>query len=199
MTISYKTAKNVQNYQLIVIGVSRGGLNALQTILSELNRDFRLPIAIVQHREAGAESNLTAILQQSLTLPVKEVEDKDEIAAGKIYLAPADYHLLVETGHFALSTEEPRRYSRPSIDILFESAAYEYRDKVIGVILTGANQDGALGLAEIACKGGLTIVQDPSSAVSREMPLAALEAVKPDYILPLEAIGAFLNRMGESK
>ena len=176
--------------------MSRGGLNALQTILSYLSGGFKLPIVIVQHRESGMETDLAELLRQYSARPVLEPNDKDEIKAGTVYIAPADYHLAVEEGHLALSTEQPRGYSRPSIDILFESAAEEYGNRVIGIILAGSNKDGAVGLAEIARRGGLTVVQDPVTAESREMPEAALNACKVDYILPLEAIGGFLDRLG---
>jgi len=188
-----------KTYELVVIGVSRGGLNALQNILSHLTKNFLLPIIIVQHREASAETSLAELLQQYSALPVTEPGDKDEITPGQVYIAPTDYHLSVEGGHLALSTEEPCNYARPSIDILFETAAYEYGNKVIAVILTGANKDGAAGLAEIVKKGGLAIVQEPNTASSKEMPLAALEACKPDYIMPLEAIGGFINQLGQQK
>lgn len=133
---------------------------------------------------------LTCLQQQSL-LPVVEAEDKQAIVPGQVYLAPADYHLLVEPGHFALSTEAPVTFARPSIDVLFESAADAYGERVIGVILTGASHDGAQGLAKIVSNGGLAIVQEPSEAV-RTMPEAAIAAVTTAKILPLSEIASLL-------
>lgn len=127
-------------------------------------------------------------------MPVEEPEDKDPIAEGRVYLAPRDYHLLIEKGNFALSTEAPVYFARPSIDVLFESAAEAYREKVVGIILTGANGDGARGLARIKAAGGLTLVQEPATAQAPEMPQAAI-AAGIDRILPLHEIAPFLNNL----
>jgi two-component system chemotaxis response regulator CheB len=178
--------------KLIVVGTSTGGLKALQTLLSSLPAEFPLPIAIVQHRGTDSES-LSEFLRQSSKLRVKEPEDKEPIETGTVYLAPRDYHLLIESGSFALSTESPVAYARPSIDVLFESAADEYKDRSIGVILTGANRDGARGLRKIKSHGGLTIVESPESAKCREMPDAAIALTTVDWILPLEEIGSCLE------
>lgn len=179
-------------YELIVIGVSLGGLTALRKVLGALPKDFPIAVAVVKHRQCDADDTLVDLLQNITVLPVAEAEDKDPVRPGHIYLAPPDYHLLVEKGHFALSTEAPVWYARPSIDVLFESAADAYRKRVVGVILTGNNQDGAQGLAAIQRKGGLTVVQDPQTAEARAMPEAAIAAVVVDKILPLEEIGPFL-------
>lgn len=178
--------------ELIVIGTSLGGFSALKLILGKLPPAFSVPIAIVQHRHKESQTTLASYLQPLIPLPIREVEDKDEILPGTIYLAPADYHLLVESNYFTLTTDEPVCYARPSIDVLFESAADVYRDRVIGVILTGANQDGAQGAAAIKQKGGRVIVQDPATAESSVMPDAAIAATKADAIVPLTAIGATL-------
>lgn len=189
------------NRGLVVIGLSTGGLHALSVLLASLPEDFPLPVVVVQHREKGSdEDRLTWVLRQHGHLAVKEPEDKEVIRAGNVYLAPPDYHLLIEGDHFALSTEAPLWYARPSVDILFESAANAYGKNVIGIVLTGANEDGAQGLATIRKRGGLAIVQDPKTAESPKMPEAAIAATKVDQILPLEEIGPFLvNIVGSNK
>lgn len=182
-------------FELIVIGTSWGGLQAIEILLSSLPKDFPLAIAIAQHRHRNAGDLLCGLLQRHSLLPVQEVEDKQAIAPAQVYLAPADYHLLVEPGNFALSTEAPVLFSRPSIDLLFESAADAYTDRAIGVILTGANKDGSQGLAALKRRGGLAIVQEPSDAESRSMPDAAIAATQVDYILPLRKIPSCLIKL----
>ena len=182
----------MKRFDLIVIGCSLGGMRALQTIFKALTQDFCVPIAIVQHRYKASNEALPSFLHRSTELPVVDVEDKQPIEQGTIYLAPADYHLLVERGRFSLSVDAAVAYSRPSIDVLFESAADAYRDTLIGVVLTGANADGARGAALIKRRGGFVIVQDPATAEAPAMPQAAIEAAKVDRILPLEKIGPFL-------
>ena len=167
-------------------------------MLSGLPAEFPLPIVIVQHRGTDSESGLAAFLRRWSKLPVKEPEDKEPIETGHAYLAPRDYHLLIENGSFALSTDSPIAYARPSIDVLFESAADEYEDRAIGVILTGANHDGARGLRKIKAQGGLTIVEDPASAACRQMPEAAIAGTTVDWILPLPEIGPHLERLSNS-
>lgn len=180
-------------FQLVVVGTSLGGLRALGVLLSGLPQSFPVPVVVVQHRHKDSDDTLIRFLQHYSTLLVKEAEDKEMIVPGQVYLAPADYHLLVEVGgHLALSTEAAVSYARPSIDVLFESAADAYAQKVIGVILTGANHDGAQGLAKIKACGGLAIVQEPGTAESYIMPAAAVAAVAVDYVLPLEKISRFL-------
>ncbi len=178
--------------RIVVMGASLGGLRALETVLASLPAEFPLPVVIVQHRKTDAEETLVALLKEHCPLPVSEAEDKVEICAGQVYLAPGDYHLLVEDGNFALSTEEPVHFARPSIDMLFESAAETFGRGVIGVILTGTGNDGALGLARIKQRRGLTVVQEPESADSEGMPKAAVAASAVDCVLPLEGIGPFL-------
>lgn len=180
------------SFKLVVIGASQGGLRALEAILLGLPKQFPLALVIAQHRHSVSEGHLAAYLQRQSALPVVEVQDKQAIVAGQVYLAPADYHLLVEPGHFALSTEAPVTYARPSIDVLFESAADAYEKQVIGIILTGANHDGAEGLAKVAAYGGVAIVQDPATAESRTMPTAAIKAVPAAKVLPLPEIVPFL-------
>ena len=184
-------------YELVVIGASWGGLNALEIILKGLPEDFPLAVAITQHRGRNTGSLLGELLQQHSLLPVLEVEDKNPIIPAHIYLAPSDYHLLVEPGHFALSTEAPVLYARPSINLLFESAADAYTHRVIGVVLTGANRDGAQGLAAVKRRGGLAIVQDPTEAESSAMPTAAIAATQVDYILPVTEIASYLIKFAD--
>ncbi len=183
-------------FELVVVGASLGGLHAVADLLRRLSADFPLPVAIVQHRHKESDETLRIVLQRSSQLVVCEVEDKQAIRAGAACLAPADYHLLVEQGTFALSTDEPVMYARPSIDVLFESAAYAYGGSVIGVILTGASADGARGLAAIKAAGGLTVVQDPATAECDVMPRAAVETGGADHVLPVPEIAALLNRLG---
>lgn len=179
-------------FELVVVGTSLGGLHALEVLLAGLPKGFPVSVAVVQHRHKDSENTLSFFLQQHSLLPLKEPEDKEAIVPGQVYLAPADYHLLVEPGSFALSTEAPVEYARPSIDVLFESAADAYAEKVIGVILTGANQDGAQGLAKIKAHGGLAVVQEPATAFSPTMPQAAIALVRVDWILPLSEIAPFV-------
>jgi two-component system chemotaxis response regulator CheB len=179
-------------YAIIVIGASLGGLRALSVLFAGLPADFPLPIAVAQHRHVDTNGSLSAILQLHSALAIVEVEDKQDIQPGQIYLAPSDYHLLVEPGGFALSTEAPVAYARPSIDVLFESAASAYGSRAIGIILTGASNDGARGLARIKQRGGLALAQEPATAESPVMPAAAIAAVKVDHILALTLIAPFL-------
>ena len=182
-------------FDIVVIGASLGGLEALKTICSGISEGFPLPVVIVQHRSAYKDDKLLCqILQEHSRLPVGEVEDKEAILGGKIYIAPSDYHLLVEKGGFALSTDMPVEYARPSINVLFESAADAYGDKTIGVVLTGANEDGANGVKRIKDRGGMVIVQDPATAESPLMPQAAIDVCKADYIVPLREIAPLLMK-----
>lgn len=182
-------------FEIVVIGASYGGLSALQILLPELAPEFPLPIVVVQHRRKEADDGLCEYLRRRSSLPLIEPNDKEKVEPGRVYLAPRDYHLLIEESIFALSTESPVSFARPSIDVLFESAADIYHDRVIGVILTGANRDGARGMAKIKAFGGLTVVQDPQSAESRSMPEAAIMAAPVDRILPLAEIAPYLNEL----
>ncbi|PSB23982.1 chemotaxis protein CheB [Stenomitos frigidus] len=179
-------------FELVVIGTSLGGLSALKVLLGGLADPFPLAIAVVQHRHKESGHVMSEYMQQYTTLPVLEAEDKDELLPGHIYLAPADYHLLIEWGYLTLSVDEPVCFARPSIDVLFESAADAYADRAIGIILTGANRDGTNGLARIKACGGLTIVQDPATAETGMMPQAAIATTKVDAILPLPDIAPYL-------
>lgn len=179
-------------YEIVVVGASWGGLAALETIFPGLPADFCLPIAVVLHRGVLSTERLASTLRRHTALAVRETQDKEEILPGHIYLAPPDYHLLVEAGAFALSTEAPVWYARPSIDVLFETAADAYPGGVLGVVLTGSSQDGAAGAAHIKARGGRVIVQSPETAASPVMPQAAIEAKAADWILPLAEIGPML-------
>ena len=186
-------------FEVVVVGTSTGGLKALQTLLSGLPAEFSLPIVIAQHRGKDLDSGLCEYLGECSQLPVIEPEDKEPLLAGRAYLAPRDYHLLIENRSFALSTAESVRFARPSIDVLFESAADAFQTGAIGVILTGANSDGARGLATIKSRGGFTIVEDPASAAARELPDAAIAQATPDKILALDQIAPCLTTLSESQ
>ena len=182
--------------RLVAMGASWGGLHAIETVLGALPEDFAAPVVIAQHRQADSDHGmLVRLLDARCALTVCEAEDKQALDPGLVFIAPADYHLLVEPGTVALSVDAPLNYSRPSIDILFGSAADAYGDRVAGVVLTGANADGAVGLAQIAERGGTAIVQDPESAERREMPAAALWATPDARVLALEEIGPALMQL----
>lgn len=180
-------------FEIVVVGTSLGGLTAVETLLAGLAADFPLPIVIAQHRSPQSGDGLRAILQRHSALHVGEANDKEAIQPGRVYLAPADYHLLVERSYFILSTDGVVSYARPSIDVLFESAADAYGGAVIGVILTGANRDGAQGLARVQAGGGTTIVQDPGTAECGIMPSAALSLIKPNYVVSLTQVAILLT------
>jgi len=158
---------------------------AMSKLLGGLPGDFPIPIAIVQHRSKDSNRLLSQLLQDSTPLTVCEIEDKDLLEPCKVYVAPADYHCLIEPGYFSLTVEEPIRYSRPSIDVMFMSAADTYGKQAIGVVLTGANEDGSRGLAHIVKRGGKALIQAPKSAEIPIMPEAAVRAVPSAEVLPL--------------
>lgn len=174
--------------EIVVIGTSLGGLRALETILSAMPADFPKPIAVVQHRSKLSDDLLRSLLQSYSLLRIEEPEDKQPIEAGRVYLAPPDYHLLVSRGRLSLSTEAPVSYARPSIDVLFESAALAYGPGVLAVVLTGANADGAAGTVAVKGRGGRVLVQDPGEADSDVMPLASMRAAAVDEVLTLSRI-----------
>lgn len=174
-------------YRIVVVGASLGGLRALSTLLGALPACFGLPLVIVQHRSPDADG-LAGFLQGYSALAVVEAEDKLDLVSGTVYLAPPDYHLLVDGMQAALSVDAPLHAARPSIDVLFESAADAHGPHTVGIILTGASDDGAAGLARIRERGGLGIVQEPTEAACAVMPRAALVAAGADHVLPLAAI-----------
>ncbi len=175
-------------YSVVAVGTSWGGLAALTKVLRELPVDFRIPVVVVQHRSKDSERLLVQLLQDATELKVCEIEDKDPLAPGTVHVAPANYHVLIENGYASLTIEEPVRFSRPSIDVMFSSAADTYGSAAIGVVLTGANEDGARGLAHIVKRGGLALVQDPKTAEIPIMPEAAIRAVPTSEVLPLDAL-----------
>ncbi|MBA3670977.1 MAG: chemotaxis protein CheB [Gemmatimonadaceae bacterium] len=179
-------------YDVVVVGTSWGGLAALRTLVSGLPEAFGMAVTLVQHRHKDSDHLLRTLLQERTSLEVCEVEDKMPIESGHVYVAPPDYHTLVERGHFALSTEAPVRYSRPSIDVTFLSAADSYGHRTIGIVLTGANADGSDGLRKISDRGGLALVQDPSTAESPLMPTAAARAVPRARVMPLAGIVEYI-------
>ncbi len=183
------------SYELVVVGASLGGLIAVETILNGLPAGYPLPVAVVLHRSAQSGDPLRAAIQRHTPLRVVEPQDKQAIEAGRVYLAPADYHLLVEDHSFALSTEGAVRHSRPSIDVLFESAADNYRDRLIAVVLTGASDDGARGATYVKQHGGFVVVQDPATAECAVMPQAAIQSGCADRVLPLSGIAPFLLQL----
>ncbi|MCO8168752.1 chemotaxis protein CheB [Pseudomonas sp. 21LCFQ02] len=182
--------------QAVVIGASAGGVEALLTLTEGIAADFRLPILVVLHLPEQRSSQLAQVFQNRLPIAVHEARDKETIVAGTLYFAPAGYHLSVEDDlSLSLSQEDKVFHSRPSIDILFESAADAYGPGLAGVLLTGANDDGARGLARIRALGGLTVIQNPQTAVARTMPEAGLRLQTPDYLLSLPEIRALLTQL----
>ena len=181
--------------ELVIIGASWGGLHAISTILGGLPEDFPAPIVIVQHRQPGQPDMLSGLLDGQGPLTVREAEDKSELAPGCVLVAPSGYHVLIEPGHLELTTEAEVRFSRPSIDVAMETAAHAFGDRAIGVVLTGANEDGAAGLAEIRRLGGVAVAQDPETAEKSAMPAAAIAAAHPQYVARLEEIAPLLTRL----
>ena len=183
-------------YEAIVIGTSSGGMNALKFLFSSLPVDFSIPIIIVQHISPRSDNQWIKLLNINSKLYLKEADEKEKIEHGKVYIAPPNYHLMIERNKtFSLTIDERVNYSRPSIDVLFESAAEAYKNKLIGIVLTGSNNDGTKGLKRIQECGGLTIVQDPETAESAYMPASAIAAIQPDYILSLEDITKLLIKL----
>ena len=180
----------------VVIGASAGGVQALSQLLPAFRHGTRAPVFVVLHLPRDRPSLLAQIFGPKCALPVREAEDKEPVEAGTVYLAPPDYHLLVDVGpRLSLSADGPVHYSRPSIDVLFESAADLYRGRVAGILLSGANEDGAAGAAAIRRAGGLTIVQNPDTALSAQMPQSALRLFEPTYVLALDAIAELLGTL----
>jgi two-component system, chemotaxis family, protein-glutamate methylesterase/glutaminase len=178
----------VSEFGLVVIGASWGGLAAVSKIFAAMPGDFTLPIVLVQHRSKHSDDLLASLIQSVTQLRVVDVEDKEPLAPASVYIAPANYHLMVERGHLSLTTDPLVRFSRPSIDVTFASAADSYRSAAIGVVLTGANDDGRRGLRRIVDNGGKGIVQDPATAESKAMPASAAQAVPEAEVIPLEEI-----------
>ena len=186
--------------ELVVIGGSWGGGTAACELLAALPKGFAIPIVIALHRAAASSDEmLVRSLQRCTDLEVCEPDDKTRLRSGTVYVAPADYHLLVDGQELILSVDPPVRFSRPSIDVLFESAADTFGDRLIAVLLTGANDDGARGIKAVNVRGGRTFVQDPSTAERSEMPDAAIATGAVDRVLPLRAIAASLAALDPSQ
>jgi two-component system, chemotaxis family, protein-glutamate methylesterase/glutaminase len=184
----------------VVIGASAGGVEALGALLPAFHRDAGVAVFVVVHLPRERPSRLTEIFAPKCSLTVVEADDKEPISPGTIYFAPPDYHLLIDIGpQIALSSDEPVHYSRPSIDVLFESAADIYRQRLLGIVLTGANDDGAAGLAAVARAGGQTLVQDPQTASATAMPLAALKAVPGSPALDLRSLAESVRGIESGK
>lgn len=179
---------------LITVGTSAGGVSAITSLLQHLKNPFRTPIAFVQHLPSQAIIDVKLIYSRHTKGTVLEIEDKMPVEIGYIYFAPPGYHVLIEAEKFfSLSQDEPVHFSRPSIDVFFESAARVYGRSLTGILLTGANQDGAQGLVAIQAHGGTTIVQNPNDAEVDIMPKGALRLLKPDYILTIPEISMILS------
>jgi two-component system chemotaxis response regulator CheB len=177
--------------KLVVIGGSWGGIAALRELLGSVGDELGCPMVVVLHR-GPTGSGLDRQLARCTSMPLVEVEDKEPIEGGRVYLAPPGYHLLVQPGRFALSTEAPVRFSRPSIDVAFETAAHAYGERVIGVVLSGANDDGRRGAVHIARRGGYLMVQDPATAAQATMPQAVLDHLAADAVLPAAGLAELL-------
>ncbi|MCJ8209072.1 chemotaxis protein CheB [Mucilaginibacter sp. RS28] len=182
--------------KLVVIGGSAGSLPVIMFILQHLKPTLRIPVVVVLHRKSDSDSSLSTLMAHRAKLVVKEADDKDPIIPGMIYLAPPDYHLLVERDkHFSLDDSEKINYSRPSIDVTFESAAEAYGKGTVGILLSGANADGVDGLQVIQEHGGIIAVQDPSSAQVPYMPQAAVNQLKVERILGIQDIPGFIDSL----
>ena len=186
--------------EAVVIGASAGGFEAILAVLKDLPSAYPMPLVAVLHLPENHDSRLPELFGYRLALQVREARDKEPLEPGILYVAPSGYHLQIEADRsFSLSCEERVSYARPSIDVLFETAADAYGPSLAGVLLTGANHDGAAGLAGMKVAGGLTIVQDPASAEVPTMPEAAIRRTAPDLILPLAEIRSLLARLGENR
>ena len=195
------------HYDAIVIGISSGGMTALKFIFSALPAGFSIPIIVVQHITAQSDNDWVNLVNDKSNVTIKEADEKEKIACGNAYIAPANYHLLVEKDKtFSITIDERVNFARPSIDVLFESAPEAYKEKLVGIVLTGANNDGAKGIKRVKECGGLAIIQDPKTAESATMPTSAIAAllcgklaIQPDYILPLEKIIELLIEFGKNQ
>lgn len=185
-------------YEAIVIGVSAGGLATLSGILGRLPSGFPLPVIVNQHRSKDERTLLEELLQAKCSIHISQADEKERIRGGVVYFAPPDYHLLIEKDRsFSLTSDEPMNFSRPSIDVLFETASEVYGDKLIGIVLTGYNNDGAAGIRAIRQRGGLTVAQDPAKASYPEMPRAAIDTGCVQHILDPAGMAGFLLQLAK--
>ena len=190
------TNSRTRQFKAVVIGASTGGVSALKIILGALPADFPIPVLVTTHIAPDSGDSLAVLLDSICAIRVKEADEQETVSPGTVYLAPANYHLLAERGgNLALSIDPPVNFARPSVDVLFESAAQVYGPALIGVILTGAGSDGSKGLLKIKNSGGLTIVQDPADAEMDSMPRSALQLLKADHVVRLMEIPALLMRL----
>lgn len=187
------------SYSIVAVGTSWGGLAALTKLLGALPADFTIPVVVVQHRGKDSVGMLGDLLQDSTDLCVCEADDKAPLTPGTVYVAPPDYHALVEDGYVSLTIDAPVRFSRPSIDVTFTSVADTYGSAAIGVVLTGANEDGSRGLAQIVARGGKALVQDPKTAEIPIMPSAAMKAVPTAEVLALEKLAPRLLELSQER
>lgn len=186
--------KETNKYQLVVIGASFGGIDAVSKILGKMDRKFDIPVVIVMHQAKNINSDLIYVFKNKALAEIKEPLDKEKINKCRVYLAPADYHLLIEKDRtFSYSYSERINFARPSIDLLFETAAETYGENLVSVLLTGANSDGSNGILKTSLYGGLTIVQNPDEAEARSMPESAMKICKVDHVLTLNQISEKLN------
>jgi len=187
-------------YEAVVIGVSAGGLVALSEILKGLPGNYPLPLIVIQHRSKNERTLLEEVLQAKCVITIRQADEKERIEGGKVYFAPPDYHLLIERDRsFSLTCDEPVNFSRPSIDLLFETAAEVYRSKLVGIILTGANRDGAAGIRAVKERGGLTIAQDPATSLFPDMPRAAIDTGSVQHILTTTEIKDLLLDLSKQR
>jgi two-component system chemotaxis response regulator CheB len=182
-------------YSVVGIGTSWGGLAALTKLLGGLPGEFSLPVVVVQHRGKDSDRLLSELLQDTTDMKVCEAEDKEPLTPGTVHIAPANYHVLIDSGYLSLTVEEPVRFSRPSIDVMLSSAADTYGSRAIGVVLTGANEDGSRGLSHVVKRGGRALVQDPRTAEIPIMPVAAIKAVPSAEVLPLDRLAPRLMEL----
>jgi two-component system chemotaxis response regulator CheB len=191
-----KKCTGKSKFEAVVIGCSTGGIDALLEILPSLPGDLGFPVLIVQHISPDTDGFLAHFLDESCQVSVKEAEDGEDIQSGFVYIAPANYHLLLEKDrNLSLSVDSHVNYSRPSIDVLFETASWVCQKNLVGILLTGASSDGSRGLRSIQEQGGMTVVQDPSTAIAPFMPQSALDLIEVDHLLSLKKISALLRKL----
>jgi len=188
--------ENKIGFKVVIVGGSAGSLEVLMKVLPQLTPMSKFALVFVLHRKSAEDSTLEELIAMKTVIPVKQVEDKTPLLPGFIYVAPSDYHLLFETHHqLSLDTSEKVNYSRPSIDVSFESAAEVYGPQLTGILLSGANSDGTNGLKVIKQQGGTVVIQDPATAEMPFMPRTALENVTPDFVLGVEELLQFINNI----
>jgi two-component system chemotaxis response regulator CheB len=188
----------LRRFEAVVAGVSSGGVEALKVLLRGLPRQFPLPVLIVAHISPEADNGLALLLDDLSAIRVKEADELEAVEAGTVYIAPPNYHLQVERdATLSLSVDAPVRFARPSVDVLFDSAASAFGPALIGVVMTGAGADGSAGLKRIKESGGVAVVQDPDDAEVDSMPRSAIDAVTPDYVVPLAQLAPLLLKLAE--